>query len=227
MCPNSAHIEYLIELIREVLKKYPIRAFTADYIRYDGSFTDLCACFRCLKKYRAEFGENAKFLKGDDWINFKTDTIASYAKKVQTTVKSIDKNCITGWYSQVGPKKLVTLKRHGQNWEKLSSILDLSIPMEYPYLMGTRDDGWYWGKLGDFFYWYFKRNMKKRIHEYKSPVLAITNSVECNVQEMLKQIRTFDFGLGIGVFKYFGTSESQWNALKNYAEKEIGLENLI
>jgi hypothetical protein len=226
MCPNSAHVDYLVELIREVVKNYPIKAFTADYIRYDGSFTDLCACPRCVEKFRSDYGESAKITKNNDWIDFKTNTIANYAKKVQTTVKNINKKCITGWYSQVGPKKLVTLKRHGQDWEKLSSILDISIPMEYPYLMGTRDDGWYWGKVGDFFYWYFTRNMKKRIHEYKSPVLAITNSVECNANEMLKQIRTFDFGLGIGVFKYFGTSDSQWVALKNYAENEIGLENL-
>jgi len=69
--------------------------------------------------------------------------------------------------------------------------------------------------------------MKKRAHEYKGPVLAVTNSVECNVKEMLKQMRNFDFGLGIALFKYFGTTEDQWRALKEYAENEIGLENLI
>jgi hypothetical protein len=57
-------------------------------------------------------------------------------------------------------------------------------------------------------------------------VLAVTNSVECNVQEMLKQMRTFDFGLGVAVFKYFGTTDAHWIALKEYAENEIGLENL-
>jgi len=227
MCPNSAHIDYLVDLIKEVVREYPIKAFTADYIRYDGSFTDVCACSRCVKKFRTEFGDKAKILESDEWIEFKTDTIADYAEKVQSTVKNIDRDCLTGWYSQVGPKKLVTLKRHGQDWTKLSSILDMSIPMEYPYLAGTRDDGIFWGLVGDFFYWYFVRNMKKRIHEYKSPVLAVTNSVECNVEEMLKQMRIFDFGLGIGVFKYFGTTDAQWKALKEYAENEIGLENLI
>jgi hypothetical protein len=43
---------------------------------------------------------------------------------------------------------------------------------------------------------------------------------------MLKQMRGFDFGLGIALFKYFGTKESQWKALKKYAEEEIGLDNL-
>ncbi|MBA7562158.1 hypothetical protein ES708_29524 [subsurface metagenome] len=71
------------------------------------------------------------------------------------------------------------------------------------------------------------RNMKKRIHEFNSPILAITNSVECNTDEMLKQMKGFDFGLGIALFKYFGTTEAQWHGLKEYAEKEIGLENLI
>lgn len=226
MCPNSAYINYLIDLIKEVVKNYPIKAFTADYIRYDGHFTDLCACHRCLKKFKVKYGDKAKILKGKDWIEFKTDTIAEYAQRVQETVKNIDNNCLTGWYSQVGPKKLVTLKRHGQDWTKLSSILDISVPMEYPYLAGTRDDGIYWGLIGNLFYWYFIRNMKRRAHEYRNPVLGLTNSVECNVKEMLKQMRGFDFGLGIAVFKYFGTSNEQWKALKEYAEKEIGLENL-
>jgi hypothetical protein len=95
MCPNSAHVDYLVDLIKEVVKNYPIKAFTADYIRYDGSFIDVCACPRCIKKFRAEFGEKAKILKSNDWIEFKTNTIANYAKKVQTTVKNIDKNCLT------------------------------------------------------------------------------------------------------------------------------------
>jgi len=69
--------------------------------------------------------------------------------------------------------------------------------------------------------------MKKRAHEYKGPVLAVTNLVECNVKQMLKQMRCFDFGLVIALFKYFGTTEAQWRALKEYAENEIGLENLI
>jgi hypothetical protein len=39
-------------------------------------------------------------------------------------------------------------------------------------------------------------------------------------------MRGFDFGLGIAVFKYFGTTEKQWQVLKQYAEDELGLENL-
>ena len=68
--------------------------------------------------------------------------------------------------------------------------------------------------------------MKKRAHEFKSPVLTVTNSVECNTEEMLKQMKGFDFGLGIAVFKYFGTSDKQWMALKTYAEDELQLKNL-
>ncbi|MHA1678504.1 MAG: hypothetical protein ACTSW3_06970, partial [Promethearchaeota archaeon] len=94
----------------------------------------------------------------------------------------------------------------------------------YPYLMGTRDDGWFWGKVGDFFYWYSIRNMKKRAKEFNGPVLAITNSVECNVDEMIRQINSFDFGLGIAVFKYFGTTETQWEALKKHGEKLLNLK---
>lgn len=227
MCPNSKHINYLLELTKEVVKNYPIKGFFADYIRYDGAFMELCACHRCVEKFRTNYGSKAKLLTSHEWYGFKSDTIAEYAQKLQNTIKSVNSNCISGWFCLPGPKKMFTQKRLGQDWAKLSSILDVASPMEYPYLMGTRDDGWYWGKVGGFFYWYFMRNMKKRIHEFNSPILTITNSVECNTHEMLKQMRGFDFGLGIAVFKYFGTTEAQWSGLKEYAEKEIGLENLI
>ncbi len=165
-------------------------------------------------------------LKSREWYDFKSDTIAEYAQRLQNVIKKTNKGCTSGWFCLPGPKKRFSQKRLGQDWTRLSSILDVASPMEYPYLMGTRDDGWYWRKVGDLFYWYFTRNMKKRIHEFKSPVLAVTNSVECNAEEMLKQMRRFNFGFGIAVFKYFGTSDTQWVALKEYAEKEIGLENL-
>ncbi len=226
MCPNSKHVDYLLELTKEVVKNYPVSGFFADYIRYDGAFTDLCCCDRCKEKFSKKFGEKAKILKSNEWYDFKSDTIAEYAQKLQNAIKKTNQKCTSGWFCLPGPKNMFSLKRLGQDWTKLSSILDVASPMEYPYLMGTRDDGLYWRKVGDLFYWYFMRNMKKRIHEFKSPVLAVTNSVECNSEEMLKQMRGFNFGLGIAVFKYFGTTDAQWMALKEYAENEIGLENL-
>ena len=59
-----------------------------------------------------------------------------------------------------------------------------------------------------------------RWHDMTNTVLVITNSVECNAKEMLRQMRAFDFGNGIGMFKYYGTKKSQWVALKKYLEKE-------
>jgi len=222
MCPNSEHVDYLLNLAKEVVKNYKIQGFFADYIRYDGAFEDLCACDRCVSKFREHFGEKAKIIKSEEWYDFKAETIASYAKKLHETIKSVDNECLSGWFCLPGPKKMFSRKRLGQDWSKLSSILDISSPMEYPYLMGTRDDGWFWGKVGDFFYWYSIRNMKKRAKEFNGPVLAITNSVECNVDEMLRQIHSFDFSLGIAVFKYFGTTDAQWKALKEYGRKLLG-----
>ena len=134
--------------------------------------------------------------------------------------------CVCRLTISVLREKLFTKKRIAQDWIKLSEILDITCPMEYPYLTGTRDDGWKWGKLGHIMYWYFVWNMKKRAQEIRNPALAITNSVECNANEMLKQMKGFDFGLGIALFKYFGTKESQWKALKEYAENVMDLENL-
>ncbi len=226
MCPNSEHVDYLLDLAREVVKNYPIKGFFADYIRYDGDFTDLCACSRCVSAFREKYGEKPKILSSKEWLDFREDTIADYARKLHDVIKKENADCISGWFCLPGPKKLFTRKRIAQDWVKLSSILDVCSPMEYPYLMGTRDDGWYWGKVGDFSFWYFVRNMKKRAREIKSPALAVVNSVECNTPEMFRQVRAFDFGLGIAVFKYFGTKEEQWKALKKYAEEVYGVDAL-
>ena len=225
MCPNSEHVDYLLHLAEEVVKNYPIRGFFADYIRYDSGYTDLCACNRCIEEFRVKFGTKPKLLNSKEWYDFKVNTITNYAIKLHKTIKKCDKNCISGWFCLPGPKKMLSQKRLGQDWEKLSSIFDISSPMEYPYLMGTRDDGIFWRIVGNFFFWYFIRNMKKRAYEFKNPVLAITNSVECNTKEMLKQIRGFNFGYGIALFKYYGTSEEQWKAIKKYAETELYLNN--
>jgi hypothetical protein len=226
MCPNSEHIDYLLDLTHEVVSNYKLMGFFADYIRYDGAFTDLCACNRCIEQFYSQNNQETKLLKSKQWYDFKADTIANYGLKLHNTIKNANKDCISGWFCLPGPKNMFTRKRLGQDWSKLSSIFDVTSPMEYPYLMGTEDDGWFWGKFGDFSFWYFTRNMKKRIHEFKGPIVAVTNSVECNAKEMLKQIERFDFGFGIAVFKYFGTSKTQWETLKQYAENTTGLENL-
>ncbi len=141
-------------------------------------------------------------------------------------IKSINSDCVTGWFSLPGPP-IFTRNRLGQNWTKMGQHMDIASPMIYPYLVGTRDDGLYWAFLGWLMYKYSIANMKNRIKEYEDQaVLAITNSVECNVDEMLKQMRTFDFGLGIALFKYYGTSKVQWKALKKYAKEEYGLDKL-
>lgn len=225
MCPNSDHVDYLVDLADEVVRNYGVVSFFADYIRYDGAHPDLCYCERCKKKFREQYGPNMK-MKGSEWYDFKEDTIARYGEKLCNKIKSIDEDCITGWFSLTGPK-LFTRNRLGQNWTKLGKYFDAVSPMIYPYLMGTADDGKWWGFVGNISHWYSIRNMKKRIHEYdQQMVLAITNSVECNAEEMLKQMRTYDFGLGIALFKYFGTTDEQWKTLKIFAEQEYGLDAL-
>lgn len=225
MCPNSAHVDYLVDLAEEVVKNYDVVSFFADYIRYDGAHPDLCYCDRCKQKFIDKYGADQK-MKGGKWYDFKEDTIARYAEKLCDRIKSIDPDCVTGWFSLTGPK-LFTRNRLGQNWTKLGQHFDAVSPMIYPYLMGTADDGKWWAFVGAVSHWFSIKNMKNRIAEYdKQMVLAVTNSVECNADEMLKQVRTYDFGLGIALFKYYGTTDEQWAALKKFAEEEYGLDAL-
>lgn len=225
MCPNSEHVDYLVDLAGEVVKNYKLSGFFADYIRYDGAYTDLCACERCKTKFREKYG-NAKILKSKQWYDFKEESIARYAEKLNDRIKSIDPNCVSGWFCLPGPP-LFTRKRLGQNWTLLGQYLDVASPMIYPYLTGTRDDGRWWGFVAGVAHWYSIQNMKHRLKEfYNQVVLTITNSVECNAEEMLKQMVTYDFGLGTALFIYHGTKESQWQAVKKFAEEQYGLEAL-
>ena len=101
--------------------------------------------------------------------------------------------------------------------------MDAVIPMTYPYLTGTADDGWKWGTLGNLMHIYTKGNMKRRLNEYSANkkdlgILCVTNTVECNSEEMLKSMTSYDYGLGVALFKYFGTKEEQWELSKRYAK---------
>jgi hypothetical protein len=225
MCPNSEHVDYLVDLAGEVVKNYKIAGFFADYIRYDGSYMDICTCERCRTKFATKYG-NKKPMKCSEWYDFKEDTIASYAEKLNTRIKSIDPTCVTGWFCLPGPP-IFTRNRLGQNWVKLGKHLDVASPMIYPYLTGTRDDGRWWAFVAGVAHWYSIQNMKHRLKEFKDQVvLTITNSVECNAEEMLKQMVTYDFGLGTALFIYHGTKESQWEAVKKFAEEQYGLDKL-
>ncbi len=218
MCPTSKHVDYLCDLVGEVVRKYPIGGILADYIRYDGGYTDLCQCDRCKRAFGNLFP--GRRIGSGWWKNFREMTIGVYGRKFVKTVKAINPQVITGWFQLAGPKFLMTRPRLAQNWEMLSSIFDVTSPMEYPYLMGTKDDGSWWGFLGNVSF-YFSRIMRKiRWHEMKNQVMVVTNSVECNAKEMLRQCRAYDTGAGVSLFKYFGTKKSQWAALKKYLHTE-------
>jgi hypothetical protein len=217
-CPRSEHIDYMISIVQELVKNYHVDGIFADYIRYDGSYTDLCGCPRCQKAF-AEQHPGKKMGGSKQWYDFKEDTIAEYGRKFNDAIKGVDDKVITGWFNLPGPK-LFTRNRIAQNYTKLGAALDVPVPMIYPYLMGTADDGRKWRFLADLAHWYTQVSMKLRFHEYGTdkPVLVITNSAECNAEELLIQSSTYDYGLGIAVFLYHGTTEQQWAACKLYGE---------
>jgi len=220
-CPRSEHVDYLLGLVKEMVKKYKIDGVLADYIRYHHGYIDLCGCERCRKVFLEKYPKG-QIGKGKLWYKFKRENIVEFGKKFNEIVKSIDDKIITGWFNLPGPK-IYSNRLVAQDYRNLTNTMDCVIPMTYPYLAGTRDDGRYWGFVGNLVFWYLKRNMNKRFKEYADPnssksIFCITNSVECNAEEMLKQCIAFDYGLGIALFKYYGTSDSQWLACKLYSE---------
>ncbi|MBN2149808.1 MAG: hypothetical protein JW839_00050 [Candidatus Lokiarchaeota archaeon] len=217
-CPRSEHIDYMIALVKELVRNYHVDGIFADYIRYDGRYTDLCGCHRCREAFAAKY-PGKRVGRGKEWYDFKEDNIAEYGRKFNAAIKGVDPNVVTGWFNLPGPK-LFTRDRIAQNYTKLGAALDVPVPMVYPYLMGTADDGRKWRFLADIAHWFSQLTMGMRFHEYgkDKPVLVITNSAECNAEELLMQCNTYDYGLGIAVFLYHGTTEQQWAACKLYGE---------
>ncbi len=219
-CPRSEHIDYMITLIKELINKYKVDGVLADYIRYHHGFRDFCGCPRCRAAFAEKYPNKAdRIMKCKEWWDFREDNIAEYGRKFNEAIKEVDEDMVTGWFNLPGPK-IYSRRFVAQNYKKLGATMDSVIPMVYPYLMGTRDDGWKWRKLADLFHWYQQRNMASRIDEYgkDTTVFCVTNSVECNAEEMLMSCRGYDYGLGISLFKYYGTTEAQWYASKLYSE---------
>ncbi|GAB4308391.1 MAG: hypothetical protein Kow0069_06610 [Promethearchaeota archaeon] len=221
MCPNSRHLEYLEDLTFEVVRKYPsMVAILADYIRYNHAKN--CYCPRCRAEFRRRYGKPVPRLAPvrSDWLDFREDNVAAWAARFHATVKRANPNCYTGAF--ILPEMLYNLVCRGflgQSWWKLGAILDFLSPMVYPYLMGTIDDGAFWRLLADVTFRLQNRIMRQRSKMLPAEILCITNSVECNAEEMLIQMKAYDYGKGIGLFKYFGTSEGQWRVLKKYISK--------
>ena len=223
MCPRSEHTDYLTNLIKELVNNYHIDGIMADYIRYHHGYTDLCTCPRCRAAFAEKYpNKTNKIMNCKEWLDFREDNVVAFGQKFNDAVKSVDPDCITGWFNLPGPP-IYSRRLIAQNYAKLGATMDCVIPMTYPYLTGTKDDGWKWGMLGNLTHWYSKGNMRRRIHEYSEikkdcSVFCVTNTVECNSEEMLKSISAYDYGLGIALFKYFGTKEEQWETCKKYSK---------
>ncbi|MHA1733360.1 MAG: hypothetical protein ACTSU5_15545 [Promethearchaeota archaeon] len=221
LCPNSRHLEYLEDLTYEVVRKYPkMVAILADYIRYD--HVKNCYCKRCQREFYRRTGSTLPMLAPirSAWMDFREDNVAAWGARFHAAVKRANPDCYTGAFIlPMGPYKPVSRAFLGQSWWKLGSILDFLSPMVYPYLMGTIDDGAFWRTFADVNFAITNWIMKKRAMMLPAEILSITNSVECNPEEMLISMKRYDYGKGVGLFKYYGTTEAQWRVLKKYIKK--------
>jgi len=221
LCPRSAHTDYMVSLVDEVTRKYKIDAVTADYIRYSGNSPLLCHCKNCTEAFAIKYPGGK--IPGNAWFDFREESILAFARRFHDAAKKNRPAVLTGWYSILFLHD-VSRKKVAQQWNGMSEIFDISIPMLYPYLVASEQQGRKGKFVGDINFWIAKWLMKRRFHEFAgdSQVLAITNSIECSARELIQQCRAFDYGHGISVFIYQGTTETQWNALKEYSKELYG-----
>ncbi len=96
MCPNSPYREYLLKLIREISKNYPVDGFFIDEL----SLQSWCTCRYCQEKFRKDQGEDIPTQQNwsspqfKKFISWRFDCISSFARDIYKTVKEIDNSLV-------------------------------------------------------------------------------------------------------------------------------------
>ena len=210
MCPLK-YQEYLLDLAEELVRKYPIDAFFADYIRYNRP--DVCYCDADIKKFKEHGNLKDTFILSPKRLKFREMIIYEFARKLYKRIKSVRRDTLVGAFViHIG--KILGSIYYAQNWSLLDRTLDIISPMVYPYLMGSIKDGVKWGIIGGISFLIAKAIMIRRVEVKRAIWLPITNSVEVTPKEFEYQLNAFESEYGIAIFKYFGTTEAHWEIIK-------------
>ncbi|MFX0103568.1 MAG: putative glycoside hydrolase [Candidatus Hodarchaeota archaeon] len=232
-CPSGPHCDYLLDLQEEIAKKYRIMGLLNDYIRYNSA--ECCFCDRCLERY-AEYPSNKDntpaFTRKSSWWEFRTNLIEDFSRRSDATIKRIAPNMLSGAFTLNGIK-INRIRLWAQDWGKMARYLDVISPMVYPYLGASRKFGRLpelVGKLGNWSnrVWMnmaFNSAMKYGGDDARAEILPITSSIYCLGSETTKSLRNLQKEAGVAIFKYFGTEQDSWDAIKHFYQTYFSLKS--
>ena len=165
ICPNNKRIrEYRLNRIEALITNPHVFGIWLDELHYptfwqaaEPEIFDTCYCSTCLSLFTSSKLEGDKLptkledivdaIDGQyytEWLEFKSESITSFAKEVLAKVRTSGKNTKLGffavpWTDQdfgTGNKRLL-----GQNLDDLTELFDYISPMLYSSLLG-KDSAW-------------------------------------------------------------------------------------
>lgn len=94
-CPANPKVQnYELELIKEIVKGYPVNGIHLDFIRYPIP-GDYCYCDYCTTHFKDTFGISIKDEEASRYLlKWRQQTITDFVNKVYGELKSVDKNLL-------------------------------------------------------------------------------------------------------------------------------------
>lgn len=164
-CPtNVKYRKNKLDELQYIIKTYHPDGISVDFIRYFvywekvfpntkiGHLENTCFCDRCMEKYESEIGvkfpsditeisDKANWIlkhHKEEWVNFKTDIIASFVKEISVTAKSLNPNILINlhiipWRADDFNKGIKTIA--GQDIKKMAKYADYISPMCYWHMV--------------------------------------------------------------------------------------------
>ncbi|MFT4007735.1 MAG: family 10 glycosylhydrolase, partial [Lacrimispora sp.] len=130
-CVNGQYQqEYSLEIIREVIEKYPVDGIFFNMFGYltrdySGNYSGICQCDNCKRRFREMFGETLPLAEDEDdpvfrkYQKFKEITVGEILEKIRRTTKSVSEDIAVSTYSD----QFVDIVRNESN-----SALDRALP---------------------------------------------------------------------------------------------------
>ena len=211
LAPTHPDVEkYLLNLITELARQYPIDGIHLDYIRYH----DLEYGFNPvgLEIFKGEYPNlaetpNSVIREKPSWGNFRRKTITQFVEKASKIIRINSPDCIIS--AAVKPNIYIARNRYGQEWDLWLSAgyLDWAVPMNY----ATEKDDF------DLNIRVMQDNLPKKYHEKIIMGISTYNQSARSAGKKVQHAKKLNFP-NICFFSYntFKEKPSYWNLLKRY-----------
>ncbi len=145
LCPaRPEYQEYLLGVVAEIARGYPIDGIDLDYIRYPWTPAGpYCYCDHCRSTYRDSAGTDPVVLEPgqagwEEWLDWRAARVTDLVRRIGETLRRERPRAtlmayIAAWYAETGERSEVAKirERFGQDVAALAPHVDAYAPMLY------------------------------------------------------------------------------------------------